>query len=118
MQGNANDPKDIKSHMVHSGRKDVSTQEQVGMCRNELQQAKMYSQAGQPQSDQGLRQSLERELQQQVTQLEVSTNVLEFRLLLLMGCLFSRMTVESHCHIPTCFLEAETKMLLIQHAPA
>jgi hypothetical protein len=104
--------------MVHSGRKDVSTQEQVGMCRNELQQAKMYSQAGQPQSDQGLRQSLERELQQQVTQLEVSTNVLEFRLLLLMGCLFSRMTVESHCHIPTCFLEAETKMLLIQHAPA
>ncbi|KAL0031011.1 hypothetical protein WJX79_008907 [Trebouxia sp. C0005] len=41
----------------------------------ELQQAKMNSQAGQPQSQQGLRQSLERELRQQVTQLEANSQM-------------------------------------------
>ncbi len=66
----------------------------------------MKSQAGQPhdQSAQGLRQSLERELQQQVTQLEVSTHVWKFHLFLLMHCLSAKLTVESQ--IPKGFLEA------------
>ena len=42
------------------------------VCRTEVQQAQVYSQSGQPQAAQVLRQSLERELKQQVTQLEVS----------------------------------------------
>ena len=74
----------------------------MGTCRGELQQAKMKSQAGQPhdQSAQGLRQSLERELQQQVTQLEVSIHVWKFHLVLLMHCL----SVESQ--MPKGFLKA------------
>ena len=42
------------------------------VCRAEVQQAQVYSQSAQPQAAQVLRQSLERELKQQVTQLEVS----------------------------------------------
>ena len=55
----------------------------------------MNSQASQPQSAQGLRQSLERELQQQVTQLEVSTHVWIFHLFLHRHCLFAKMIVET-----------------------
>ncbi len=79
------------------------------MCRNEVQQVKMNSQADQPhaQSAQGLRQSLERELQQQVTQLEVSTHVWKFRLFLLNHCVSANTALESE--VPAGFLGAETK---------
>ena len=103
MQGHASDPNIVKSQALFLWQqKRKHLEKQVCTCRNELQQAKMKSQAGQPHSEKGLRQSLERQLQQQVTQLEVSTHVWKFSSFLLMHCLFANMTVESQ--ISTGFL--------------